>query len=312
MHIPDGVLSVPVWAALDLALVPAVAVAAKDARAHFAEGRTPLLGALGAFVFAAQLINFPVGAGTSSHLLGGMLLAVTVGPCAATLVLTAILLLQALLFQDGGILALGANAINMAVAGVWLGYLPYRQLAKAGHAKLGVLVGSLLSVLVGAGLMLLELSLSGHTFRAELVGLSALGFFLTALVEGFITMSVVAALAKVQPQLLRHFSPAASSGLNQPPARRPLLLGLLATSATLAGVAVLFASSLPDGFEWLAVNSGFAAHATTLFTTPFTDYEWSLFASEWPRKASAGLLGIAAIYGLCLAVGRLVWRRPGV
>ncbi len=88
--------------------------------------KIPLLGVMGAFVFAAQMINFPVGPGTSGHLVGGALLTIALGPAAASIVMTAILAIQALVFQDGGILALGANIFNMAIAGVLAAYLPYR------------------------------------------------------------------------------------------------------------------------------------------------------------------------------------------
>ena len=125
VHIPDGFLSTPVWAALDAAAAPAVAYTARRAQRGFEEAKVPLLGVLGAFVFAAQMINFPVGPGTTGHLVGGALLAITLGPAAAGVVMTAILAIQALVFQDGGILALGANIFNMALVGVAAGYLPF-------------------------------------------------------------------------------------------------------------------------------------------------------------------------------------------
>src|SRR5205085_10390402 len=125
MHIPDGFLSLPVWASLDAAAVPAVALAARRAQREMEEHKVPLLGVMGEFVFAAQMINFPVGRGTSGHLVGGALLSYTLGPFAAAVVMAAILAIQALVFQDGGILALGANLVNMAIAGVLAGYLPY-------------------------------------------------------------------------------------------------------------------------------------------------------------------------------------------
>src|SRR5262245_28490492 len=111
MHIPDGILSAPVWATLNAAAIPAVGLAVGRAKKGLAEGQVPLLGVMGAFVFAAQRMNFPVGFGTSGHLLGGALLAMTLGPGSATIILTSILILQALLFQDGGLLALGANTV---------------------------------------------------------------------------------------------------------------------------------------------------------------------------------------------------------
>src|SRR5690348_15348739 len=106
MHIPDNFLSTPVWATLDGIAVPAVALVSRNAQRATDANRLPLLGVMGAFVFAAQMINFPVGLGTSGHLIGGALLACVLGPWAASLVITAILIIQALVFQDGGVLAL--------------------------------------------------------------------------------------------------------------------------------------------------------------------------------------------------------------
>src|SRR3989454_11632567 len=121
MHIPDGFLSAPVWATLDLAAIPAVGYLARRAQRGLGQTRVPLLGVMGAFVFAAQMINFPVGMGTTGHLVGGALLAFTLGPAAAAVVMSAILAIQALVFQDGGILALGSNIVNMAIVGVLAG-----------------------------------------------------------------------------------------------------------------------------------------------------------------------------------------------
>ena len=126
MHIPDGFLSTPVWGTLDVVSAPAVAWVARRAHRDTQDHRIPLLGVMGAFVFAAQMVNFPVGPGTSGHLVGGALLTIVLGPAAASLVLTAILVLQALIFQDGGVLALGANIFNMALVGVASAYLAHR------------------------------------------------------------------------------------------------------------------------------------------------------------------------------------------
>lgn len=150
MHIPDGFLSTPVWAALDVASLPAIGIIARRAEAGLKENAAPLLGVIGAFVFAAQMINFPVGVGTSGHLVGSALLTFTVGPAAAV-VMTAILAVQALVFQDGGLLALGANVFNMAVAGVAGAYLPYRYLGSGTWRTLGIFLGGFASVVVASG-----------------------------------------------------------------------------------------------------------------------------------------------------------------
>src|SRR5579862_5779181 len=125
MHIPDNFLSTPVWAALDAISIPAVGWMIRRAGRDLDDTRIPLLGVMGAFVFAAQMINFPVGVGTSGHLVGGALLVYTLGPAPAALVMTVIIAIQAFVFQDGGVLALGANVFNMAVVGVLTGYLPF-------------------------------------------------------------------------------------------------------------------------------------------------------------------------------------------
>src|SRR5207253_2594997 len=161
VHLPDGFLAAPVWASLDVAAIPAVGYAVRRAQAGFDESRIPLLGVMGAFVFAAQMINFPVGIGTSGHLVGGALLAFTLGPAAASVVMAAILAIQALVFQDGGILALGANVINMAVGGVLAGYLPFYLWGAGRRRKLSIFAGGTLSVLVSAILALSELTISG-------------------------------------------------------------------------------------------------------------------------------------------------------
>ena len=173
MHIPDGILSVPVWATLNAAAIPGIGMAVRRAKRHLAEGHVPLLGVMGAFVFAAQRMNFPVGFGTSGHLLGGALLAMTMGPGSATIILTAILILQSLLFQDGGLLALGANAMNMALIGVWAGWLPYRMLSKGPLRTAGVFAGGLLSVLASAAAAIVELRLSGVAMSPAIVGVSS-------------------------------------------------------------------------------------------------------------------------------------------
>src|SRR5438270_5798173 len=145
---------------MDVVAAPAVVSIARRAQKGFDESKVPLLGVMGAFVFAAQMINFPVGIGTTGHLVGGALLAFTLGPAAATVVMSAIVAIQALVFQDGGILALGANLLNMAVLGVLAGYLPYRLWGATRFRKVAIFAGGALSVLVSGTLALAELLLS--------------------------------------------------------------------------------------------------------------------------------------------------------
>lgn len=201
MHIPDGFLSTPVWAVLDLAAVPSVGYFVRRTQRRFDDARIPLLGVLGAFVFAAQMINFPVVAGTSGHLIGGALLAFTLGPSAATVVMTAILIVQALVFQDGGLLALGANVINMAVVGVWVGYLPMKLFGHLSRRARSVAAfsGGWLSLMAAAIFAATQLSLSsvapsGPLF-ASMLGIHAL----TGIAEGLITTVTLGAIERLNP-----------------------------------------------------------------------------------------------------------------
>ncbi len=299
MHVPDGFLSSPVWVTLDAASVPALGILARRAQREVEESRIPLLGVMGAFVFAAQMINFPVGIGTSGHLVGGALLAITLGPAAAAIVMTAILAIQALVFQDGGILALGANVFNMAVAGVLAGYLPYHLWGAGRLRKIAIVLGGLLSVLAGAGLAMAELLVSGVPIPAAIAGVSAGLFVVTGILEGLITLAVVQGIETLDPGMIRQ--PARKSGAS---------LGAVALVAVLLAVAgVLVASQAPDGLERLAQQLGIAGQTRALVPAPLTDYETPWFSSTWLRKASAGVLGLGLIYGACLLVGRLVSRQ---
>lgn len=122
MHIPDGFIDLKTSAAVAAAGVAGVAAALKGAKEQLTEKSAPLAGLTAVFVFAVQMLNFPVAAGTSGHLLGGALAAVLVGPYAATLAITVVLIIQAFLFADGGLTALGLNLFNMSIIGVWAGY----------------------------------------------------------------------------------------------------------------------------------------------------------------------------------------------
>ncbi len=298
MHIPDGFLSTPVWTALNVAAVPAVGVLARRAQHGFDPSRVPLLGVMGAFVFAAQMINFPVGVGASGHLVGGALLAFTLGPAAAAVTMTAILAIQALAFQDGGILALGANVMNMAVLGVLVACLPYRLWGAGRWRKPAIFLGAALSVMVSAMAAVSQLLLSGIPMTSAVLGISLGVFAVTAAIEGTITVAVAGALETMQPDFLRK------------PAGGSFAIGALAGGAVLlAVVGVLFASAHPDGLEQLAELTGISGQARAFLDTPLADYEAAFFRSSWLRKASAGMVGIVLIFGVCVLFGRFAARK---
>ncbi len=299
MHIPDGFLATPVWAALDAVSIPAVGYLARRAQRDLEESRAPLLGVMGAFVFAAQMINFPVGIGTSGHLVGSALLASTLGPSAAAVVMTAILAVQAFIFQDGGILVLGANVFNMAFAGVLAGYLPFHYWSAGRWRRFAVFLGGFLSVLVAALLALAQLLASGVPMPPAILAVSAGLFLVTALLEGAITLAVFQAIERIHPGWIRKPSPAGGR-----------VTASLALAAVMLGtLGVLFASSFPDGLENMAGRLGIAGQARNLFETPLVDYEFRFFQSEWLRKGSAGLIGLTVVYLVCAAMARGLARR---
>jgi len=293
MHIPDGFLSAPVWGTFDLMAIPAVSAIARRAQRGIQERDIPLLGVMGAFVFAAQMINFPVGPGTSGHLVGGALLAIALGPAPAAIAMTAILAIQALVFQDGGVLALGANVFNMAIVGVLAGYLPYRAWSGVSRS-FAVFAAGLLSVLASGCLALAELLVSGVPMPRHVLFIS-LGFFLmNAVIEGAITVAAIRAIERLNPRLLR--SPQRSSSS---------LIAVMAVAAVVLAVAgILVASANPDGIEQLA-----RAHAPAWLNSPLADYQVHGIESLWLRRAAAGVAGLVLIYGACVFTGKLIARR---
>lgn len=299
MHIPDGFLATPVWAVLDVVSLPAVGAFAARAQRDLRESQVPLLGVMGAFVFAAQMVNFPVAAGTSGHLVGGTLLACTLGPSAAVVVMTAILGVQALVFQDGGILALGANIFNLAIAGVLAGYLPYHYLCGTRWRKAGLFLGGMASVFAGACLALAELLISGVPMKAPLIALSAGVFLVTALLEGAITLAVVQSVESLNPGWIR----------KPEPSRTLAAVTLVIAAVLLAAVGTMFASASPDGLEKIAEHVGISAQARALVSSPLADYEANFFDSAWIRKAAAGLAGLSIVYLVCVGLGRWVSRQ---
>lgn len=299
MHIPDGFLSTAVWATTGAVSLPSIAYFARRTRNILEEGRIPLMGMMGAFVFAAQMINFPVGVGTSGHLVGGALLAVTLGPAAACIVMTAILAIQALLFQDGGVLALGANVLNMALAGVIAGYLPYRYWGATRYRKAAIFLGGFFSVFVSACMAMAQLLMSGVPMPSSIAMISIGLFAVSAAVEGAITVAVIGALQRLNPRWVRTSEEGNRAGVGV----------VLLAAALLASIGALLASSLPDGLEMLAQNIGIAGQARSLIQTPLADYDAKFLHSDWMGKAFAGLLGMAFVYAACRGLGRLAIRR---
>ncbi|MFH2007754.1 MAG: energy-coupling factor ABC transporter permease [bacterium] len=221
MHIPDGWLSPPVLLTANALAAGALTWSTLRARKQLSEELVPFMGVMGAFIFAAQMINLPIPGGISGHLMGGTLLAILLGPAVATLVMAAVLLLQALLFADGGLLAFGANFLNMGLIGTLGGYGVYRVVRRLLPDRLGLYVGAALgawlSTVGGAALAALHIGLSG-TAPLGAVTAAALGFHLfIGVIEATITVAVVRHLMTSRPALFAQ-SPPDDSVLDAAPA----------------------------------------------------------------------------------------------
>jgi cobalt/nickel transport system permease protein len=296
MHIPDNFLSTPVWAAFDAISLPAVGLLARRATRQIDEAQVPLLGIMGAFVFAAQMINFPVGPGTSGHLVGGALLACTLGAAPAAIVMTAILMTQALIFQDGGVLALGANVFNMAIAGVFAGYLPFKLWGETRFRSTAIFTGAMLSVVVSAFLALSELLLSGVRIPRPVLLISVLLFLVSGVLEGAITVTVVGGIARLN-----------ASWVQRPGASNRALAVVGGAAALLVAIGFLIASTQPDGILRLGAQLGIVSDP--VYRAPLADYAAPFLQSNWQQRAAAGLMGLLLIWALCIVFGRVVTRR---
>ena len=206
MHIPDGFLDAKTLAVTGALSAGGLAVAARQVNRTLPRNKIPLMGLSAAFVFAAQMLNFPVAGGTSGHLLGGVLAAVLIGPGAAAIVIACVLLVQALIFSDGGVLALGANIFNMAFIGAVVGYAIYCSARKFLPGLRGritaVFFAAWLSTVLAAVTCAGELSLSG-TLAPGVVFPAMVGVHaLIGIGEGLITSLVILAIARTRPDLL--------------------------------------------------------------------------------------------------------------
>lgn len=205
MHIPDGFLSPPVFLSGWAASLAVLGFALKRAKKAIKDKMVPLMGVMAAFIFAGQMLNFPILGGTSGHLLGGILAAVTLGPYAGAIVLSLVLLVQCLIFQDGGLTALGANIFNMAFAGTFCSYYLYavlRKILPKTKLLLAVFISSWFSVVVAATFCALELSLSGTSaFKIVFPAILFVHIFI-GIGEAVITTLILSFILKVRPDLI--------------------------------------------------------------------------------------------------------------
>lgn len=257
MHMADALLSPAVGGAMMAVTIGVAAYSIKKTQQNPEpdESKVPLMGVMGAFVFAAQMINFSIpGTGSSGHLGGGLLLSILLGPCAGFLTMASVLLIQALFFGDGGLLALGANVFNMGFIACFVAYpLIFKPIVKRGITPRRILVGSILAAVVGLQLgafsVVLETLASGKTqlpFGTFVLFMQPIHLAI-GLVEGFVTAAVVGYVWKARPELMDHQSGRADGGSVS---MRRVLLVLVVCVVVMGTLLSLIASSSPDGLEW--------------------------------------------------------------
>jgi len=255
MHMADALISPAVGGAMWVAAAGLTAYSAKKLKEDGDESKVPLMGVLGAFIFAAQMINFTIpGTGSSGHLGGGMILTILLGPYAAFLTMASILTVQALFFADGGLLALGCNIFNLGFFPCFIAYpFIYKQLAGGRSSQRRILpaamVSAILALQMGAFGVVLETGLSGISslpFGAFVLLMQPIHLAI-GVVEGLVTAAVVTFVWKARPEVL-NMVPA--SGPVKKLSFGSVLAGFLVVAAVTGGVFSWFASTNPDGLEW--------------------------------------------------------------
>jgi len=308
MHIPDGFLDAKTAAATGALSALGVALALRQVKRELPPRRVPLLGLAAAFLFAAQMVNFPVAGGTSGHLVGGALVAALLGPGAAVVVVTTVLIVQCFLFADGGVTALGANIFNMGIVNSVVGYALYRALsallpgvrgrvtalAFAGWAATVIAAISCAGELAWSGTIPWSVGFPAMTGVHMLIGLG----------EGLISALVFLAIQRTRPDLISDGHPVNGTR------RLGELIGY--GSLVTLGVAVFvapFACSWPDGLDSVAAKWGANPRAVIAhLPAPAPDYQipglhWAVGAT-----ALAGAVGVFVVFGLALLLGR--WLVP--
>ena len=324
MHIPEAILDPRVSAVTAVAGAAGLGIGLRKLERQFGDRTTVLMGTMAAFVFAAQMVNFPVGPGVSGHLLGGVLSAVMLGPWAGAVVIGAVLIVQCFLFGDGGLTALGANFLNMGFLGSVVGYSIYKPIRDVIGGPRGILVGAMVaswfSVLLAAGAFAVELSCTGnragfiHTLSWMALVHAAIG-----LGEAIITGLVLRFILQTRPDLVFNSeadSPGSDFSKISEASRswgRVVVAGLAVSLGTAVFLAP-FASEHPDGLEFVL---GSRLHlppseSSYSFPAPMPDYQMPMITSMSLATAIVGSLGTLAVFGVSWGFARAFSRQLSV
>ncbi|RYJ31086.1 substrate-specific component NikM of nickel ECF transporter [Streptomyces sp. L-9-10] len=336
MHVPDGFIDLPVSAASGAVAAGAVAVSLRGARRELDERTAPLAGLVAAFIFAVQMLNFPVAAGTSGHLLGGALAAILVGPYTGVLCISVVLLMQGILFADGGLTALGVNITDMAVVTTVVSYVLFRALVKLlPRTRRSVTVSSFVAALVSVPAAALAFTffywIGGTTdipIGKVLTGMAGV-HVLIGIGEAAITALTVGAVIAVRPDLvygarglsaplkLRVDGELVDAGPESGPVpvaarstRKVWATGLV-TALVLAGFVSFYASANPDGLEKVAADQGIDRKTEPHHTadSPLADYGVRDLDDARISGGLAGVIGVGATVAVGSGVFWVVRRR---
>lgn len=302
MHIPDGFLSVLTSVILWIVAIIAVGYSLRRVSRDIGERQVPLMGVVAAAIFAGQMLNFTVAGGTSGHLMGAAVATILLGPWAAVLILTSVVSIQALIFQDGGLLVLGANIFNMAIVGVSVSYVVYNTVRRlAGGKRWGIFTGGFLaawfSIVLAALATALELAISGTT--PANIAIPAMGGIhaLIGIGEGLITVGVLAFIYAARRDLLENSQTKTVAGW---------AVGVVGLGLALAlAIASPLASSHPDGLEWVAEQKGFLGSAQGPLYQIVPDYVLPGVSNQALATILAGILGTLLVFGVAFGVAYL-------
>jgi cobalt/nickel transport system permease protein len=292
MHIPDGFLSVLVSVILWIVSILVVGYSLRRVGQDLDERGLPLLGVLAAGIFAGQMLNFAVAGGTSGHLMGAAIATILAGPWAAILIMTSVVSVQALIFQDGGLLVLGANIFNMGVIGVTVSYMAFRTgIRLAGNTKRGILIAGFsaawLSVFVASLAVAIQLAISG-TSPADLAIPAMAGVHtLIGIGEGLITVGALSFLMASRPELIQPGEARSVKG------RVVWIAGLLI--ALILVILSPLASIRPDGLEWVATEYGFIQKAQSSVYQIIPGYVLPGITEKFTATIAAGILGVMMV-----------------
>lgn len=306
MHIPDGFLSGAVVIVLWVVTIAAIGFALLRVNTELGDRQVPMMGVMAAAIFAGQMLNFPVANGTSGHLLGAALATIVLGPWASILIMTSVVSIQALLFQDGGVIALGSNLLNMAVVSTAVSYAVYKIVRKVlGESRTAVMVGGFaaawISIVATSLSVGLQLAISGTT-TADLA-IPAMGgvHALIGIGEGLITIGALGFLLSTRPDLLKMGAARQTGG-------GIIVAGGMAIALALAVLSPI-ASSNPDGLEYVAEQAGFSDRAQGPTYEIIPDYAFPGIGSPELATIVATIVGVVVVFGVTFAVAYARKRR---